>query len=220
MTNYKIERGVAIQSGAIEANPWNPNKTSPRVQQAIAESLENYGQIVELLVRPHPEIAGKYQIIDGEHRFSELSKSDKIVYANVIHGLPDVEAKKLTIILNETRGMADKIELSSLLADISETLGDDAITGLPYSEGELDRLIELSKFDWEEIAEPDSKKESDDNDSKWVQIQVKMPEDAMDVIKQAYDLIAESRDGLNQDKAIAWGQVIESLAADYLATPQ
>lgn len=224
MTNYKIDRGVEIAINAIEPNPWNPNKTSARVQEAIVESLENYGQIIELLVRPHPEVKGKYQIIDGEHRFSELSKSSSTVYANVLHNLPDAEAKKLTIILNETRGAADKIELATLLADISSELGDKTRIGLPYSENELDELIKLSEFDWDNFADNSGDEEGDDeeqesgNEEKLASLLVKLTPKAMELAQNAYDLVSDSN-ALNKDKAIAWGEVFESVLIDYLAAP-
>lgn len=222
MTNYKIERGVAVNAVDIEPNPWNPNKTTERQQNAISESLDKYGQIIELLVRPHPTKEGKYQVIDGEHRLISLGDKNREVYVNVIHDLPNAEAKKLTIILNETRGDADKIELASLLADISKDLGDETIIGLPYNPNELDELIKLADIDWDNFSSESDGDEYDENDptnesSEWVTIMVKIPAEAMERVQDAYNLINDERKGLNKDKAIAWGQVIESLSADYLS---
>ena len=222
MIKYKIERGVAVNSVDIEPNPWNPNKTTERQQQAISESLDKYGQIIELLVRPHPTKKGKYQVIDGEHRLTSLSDKNQEVYVNVIHELPDAEAKKLTIILNETRGEADKIELAELLAEISKDLGDETIIGLPYNPNELDELIKLSDIDWDNFGKDDSD-EFDENDpttesSEWTTIVAKIPSEAMERVQDVYNLISDERNGLNKDKGIAWGQVIESLCADYLAS--
>jgi len=222
MTNYKIERGVTVNSVDIEPNPWNPNKTTERQQQAISESLDKYGQIIELLVRPHPTKEGKYQVIDGEHRLTSLSDKNQEVYVNVIHELPDAEAKKLTIILNETRGEADKIELAELLSEISKDLGDETILGLPYNPNELDELIKLSDIDWDNFSKDDSE-EFDENDpttesSEWTTIVAKIPAEAMERVQDVYNLISDERNGLNKDKGIAWGQVIESLCADYLAS--
>ena len=222
MIKYKIERGVSVNASDIEPNPWNPNKTTERQQQAISESLDKYGQIIELLVRPHPTKEGKYQVIDGEHRLTSLSDKNQEVYVNVIHELPDAEAKKLTIILNETRGEADKIELAELLSEISKDLGDETILGLPYNPNELDELIKLSDIDWDNFGKDDSE-EFDENDpttesSEWTTIVAKIPAEAMERVQDVYNLISDERNGLNKDKGIAWGQVIESLCADYLAS--
>lgn len=219
---FKIDRGVRISISDIEPNPWNPNKTTDRQQRAIAESLNEYGQVLELLARPHPEKPGKFQIIDGEHRLNELTRVGS-VFANVIHDLPDAEAKKLTIVMNETRGEADKIELATLLAEISDELGEQTGIGLPYDSSELEELIKLASVDWDNFAMNNQSEGSDDdpdNETQWEAIKVKIPADAMERVKDAYNLVEQQRGGLHRDKAIAWGQVIESLAADYLATPQ
>lgn len=215
---YKIDRGVAIPRSNLHPNPWNPNRQKPREQAAIAESIKEYGQVLELLVRPHPETVGEYQIIDGEHRFNVLPET---VYCNIIHDLPDAHAKKLTIVMNETRGDADKIELAKLLADISVDLGDHLGLGLPYEANELEELIKLSEVDWDSF-NSDFEAEIIDGDSPtsdgFTMLTVKVPTEAMDVLNQAWQLISDDRD-LHKDRAIAWGQVFESIAADYLASP-
>lgn len=145
MSKYQIERGVKVAKSQLLPNPWNPNKTSKRQQEAIAESLNLYGQVLEILVRPSKQQPGKYEILDGEHRYQELNDS---IFVNVIHDLSDGDAKKLTIVLNETRGQADKLELSQLLAEIEEELGDDAIAALPYDLDEYEELLKLAQDDW------------------------------------------------------------------------
>jgi len=54
-----------------------------------------------------------------------------------------------SLLLKETRGSADKIELAKLLEDINNDLGIETIIGLPYSSNELDELIKLADIDWD-----------------------------------------------------------------------
>lgn len=222
MTKYQIERGVAIAKDKLHLNPWNPNKMRDREQQALAESISEYGQILELIVRPHPNKPEHYQIIDGAHRFETLGET---VFCNVIYGLSDANAKKLTIIMNETRGEADKIELAQLLASIEEDMGDDLITALPYTETELDELIRLAAVDWDQFDQPGSEESTNESQSStdtdgWVVFTVKASVPAMDVINQAHDLLKDEKgDQFHHDRAIAWGQFLEYISADYLAGP-
>lgn len=166
--NFKIEKNINIKLADILPNPWNPNKTTSRQQEAIAESLQYYGQVLDLLVRPHPEQKGKYQIIDGEHRFNALN-GNEVVSATVID-LPDHEAKRLTVIMNETRGQADKIELADLLSSIESEFDGDLITGLPFTPDELEQLTSAGDFDWDAFEngddeEPSLSDEGDTNDN-------------------------------------------------------
>jgi hypothetical protein len=217
MNKYRIDRGVAVQKHKIHPNPWNPNKTTDRQQQAIEESLDYFGQVIEILVRPHPEDREQYQVIDGEHRLSQL---DDMVYVNVIHDLADAEAKKLTIIMNETRGQADKVDLAVLLADIQSDLGDLTGLGLPYSDNELDELIKLANVDWDQISADDNEEnESSENQNEssespqLTNLFIKIDPATLDRFKQARDLV----DNPSPDPAIAWGQTIDLMLQDFLA---
>ncbi len=221
MSQYQVERGVRINKSQLEANSYNPNKTTQRQQEAIGESLQTYGQLTSVLVRPHPEKEGKYVIVDGEHRSQELGED---VYVDVVHGLSDADAKKLTIIMNETRGEADKIELAQLLADINADMGLEELgVGLPYDEVELNELVKLADINWDEFGSvggedtsADEPATQDDDEEDWITLTARMPMSAVDVFNQAQDLIRDE-DNLHEDKAIALGQVLERLAADFLA---
>lgn len=213
----RIERSLLIPKSLLDPNPWNPNKTKPRQQKAIAESLKTYSQIIDIIVRPNGD---RYQIIDGEHRYDELTED---VYVTVLHGLSDADAKKLTIIMNETRGEADKIELAQLLADLSNELsGDELLNALPYEQNELDELVKLAEVDWdnfnnsEDDQQPDFKGDGNPTEDEFTKLYIVIPKEALLVAEQAYELISQERE-LNKNKDIAWGQVLESLAADYIS---
>jgi len=148
--NRKIDRSVLLKAGQLHPNPWNPYANKPdRLQQAIGESIGEFSQIQDIVCRPHPEIEGEYQILDGEGRHRTF-KPDEDVYAIVLHGLTDDQAKKVTIVMDETRATADKAQLSALLAELSENQSvEDLIVGLPYQESELSDLINSSAMGWD-----------------------------------------------------------------------
>ena len=146
-------------------NPWNPNKQNDRQYQAEIQSILDNGFIAPILVRKQGE---DYQIIDGEHRWKALNEiferglegkwnlpelAKSLTIPAVVLDIGNAQAKKLTIIMNETRGQADLAELGTLLADIATDLGDDLGIGLPYSAPQLQELMAISDFNWEEFGE-------------------------------------------------------------------
>ena len=147
----KIDRSVLLKARQLHPNPWNPYANKPdRLQQAIGESIGEFSQIQDVVCRPHPEIEGEYQILDGEGRHRTF-KPDDDVYAIVLHGLTDDQAKKVTIVMDETRATADKVQLSALLAELSENQDiEDLMMGLPYQESELSELINSSEMGWDD----------------------------------------------------------------------
>ena len=157
---------VSIKHSEIIPNDWNPNKQNERAFQAEIESITDNGFVQPMTVRKHPTQKSKYQIIDGYHRWLALQKifDDsklhtaplKAIVATkeipcVVIDVTEAQAKKLTIILNETRGRAEIGELGMLLESIQIEFGDDLIRGLPYSQGQLDDLLSLAEFDWENL---------------------------------------------------------------------
>lgn len=157
---------VNIKHSDIIPNDWNPNKQNERAFEAEIESITDNGFVQPVTVRKHPTQKSKYQIIDGYHRWLALQKIftekslqtpplKQIVTTQevpcVIIEATDAQAKKLTIILNETRGRAELGELGILLESIQVDFGDDLIRGLPYSQGQLDDLLSLAEFDWDNL---------------------------------------------------------------------
>lgn len=191
---------INIKHSDIIPNDWNPNKQNERAFEAEIESITDNGFVQPVTVRKHPTQKGKYQIIDGYHRWLALQKifADKSLQTAplknivttqelpcVVLQVSDAQARKLTIILNETRGRAELGELGILLESIQVDFGDDLIRGLPYSQGQLDDLLSLAEFDWdnlEDLAEEDTNEE------------VSMP----------YRLIAD----LTPDTEILWTQAL------------
>lgn len=223
MNKYRVERGVKIKRSQLSNNDYNPNKTTEKQQQAIAESLQEYGQLTAVLVRPNPKKKDSYIIIDGEHRGMVL---DKELYVDVVHGLKDADAKKLTVIMNETRGSADKIELAKLLASLESDFEEleELNFGLPYEDIELQELIDLADVDWgnygnSDEGNSDSDNQEDGSDDEWYSVGCKIPGEVLDVFNQVRNLISEEKD-LHEDRAIANGQILEILCAEYLAIPK
>ncbi len=153
-----IEYGVKIPVNKVHPNPWNPNGTTDREQEAIQESLDEFGQVLEVLVRPHPTINDAYQIIDGEHRYIEMSQ-DGVIVANILYGISDIDAKRLTIVMNQTRGKPDKEKEAVLLAEIKNIQPETFGNALPYTPDELDELIAIASKN------PDSVNYKNDDDN-------------------------------------------------------
>ena len=146
MNKYKTyNEEIAI--GLLQKNPWNPNKMDLSTLKAEKESIEKYGVVAPIIVRP---LGDDYQIIDGEHRYiicKDLGYES--IPSVIIENLKEMDAKKLTIILNETKGSNDKIELGKLLGELSNDFGDDLKVGLPFSEDDLKDLIEFGNIEWD-----------------------------------------------------------------------
>jgi hypothetical protein len=211
MGKSKVTKNVTVKASKLHPNTWNPNKTTHRQQQAIGESLDFHGQLLPLIVRPHPELEGEYEIIDGEHRYIEAAhNTDAEIDVNIVEGLTDAEYKRLTIVLNETRGQADKIELAALLSELDKAMGNDLMTALPYDPGELDELIKLADYDWDSFESTfDS---SSDTSSDGHVFKAKLRDDQHDLVTQTKALVTDQLADANDENAL----LLELLCKEYL----
>ena len=181
----------------IYPNSWNPNMTSKRVDEAIRESIGTYGMVDPITCRRHPELDGALQIIDGEHRLEACKEMGFKTVPVVVLDINDANAKKLTIIANETRGRAEKTSLSQLVAEIAEELdADQLMLGLPYYEDELENMIgegvtarDVSPDkEWEGMPEFDQK---DEQSYRHVIVHFETPDDAAEF----FSIIGQSDTG-------------------------
>lgn len=158
--NKYLTSNENIKINLIKKNPWNPNQMDNKTLKAEKESIEKYGVVAPIIVRP---LKDKYQIIDGEHRYIVcLELGHKLIPSVIIEGLEDKDAKKLTIILNETKGSNDKIELGKLLGELEKDFGDNLKIGLPFNDDDLNDLIEFGNVEWDKYEGLDMNKESDE----------------------------------------------------------
>lgn len=182
----------------VEPNPWNPNVQNERQFQAEVESIMSNGFLAPILVRPFGQ---KYQVIDGEHRLRALKQifvggmtgaknvpdlaKDKKIPAIIIEA-DDAHAKRLTVIMNETRGRADLAKLGELLNEIAPALGDDLIIGLPYTATQLEELMDIAEFDWDSLTIPvnDNELSNEDEEEGQFKIAAVLSPDAAEMWKE------------------------------------
>lgn len=140
-----------IAAAKMRANNWNPNVVDHRTYEAIRESLRSYGFLLPVLLRSHPSEKGEWEIVDGEHRWKvAIEEGMAEIPSIVVDHLSEGDIKKLTIILNETRGQADTVPLARLLADLQkDTTLDDLIMGLPYERAQLEELLRIGSIEWD-----------------------------------------------------------------------
>ncbi len=167
---------IEVSLGNVDPNPWNPNKQTTRQYEAEIESILSNGFVMPIIVRQQGE---RFQIIDGEHRYRALTQIgkdgssgvgnvDDLVAREVIPAIlldvPEPQAKRLTVILNETRGRADMALLGELLSELQSDFAEDLIVGLPYTPAHLAELINIGDFDWSSL-EIDEDFDEDDLES-------------------------------------------------------
>jgi ParB/RepB/Spo0J family partition protein len=209
----------AVSVSHLHPNPWNPNRMDEATFQAELASIREFGFVDPVTVRPHPTRRGHFEIIDGEHRWRAAKALALTVVDVVVLDATDAQAKRLTVILNETRGSANPADLGKLLADLQRSMSvDELVRGMPYTRTEVEDLIGLSSFDWDAYkANPLKPEVTQPQEDAWVELNVTLPEAVYErLVEVRADVerrLVEAGGKLDARAARAWGQVIEAVLA-------
>lgn len=192
-------------------NPWNVNSMTPAKFEKLKESIKRYGMPLPIVVRPHPWEQGRWQIVDGEHRWRAAKTLGWDDVPCMITDFDEATAKEAGIVVNDLHGEADEAKLSALLQELAqETSTEELREIMPYDSTRLDELLgELKEVDYERLTSPGGQ---EDKPEVYVERVFRMPREVAVVIDEA---VAKVRD--EQMFEHDW-QALEVMAADTMAS--
>jgi ParB family chromosome partitioning protein len=134
-----------------------PNNNQPRMGPKVDEELQrqieaNGGLFEPLLVEPHPELPGKFRIIDGDRRWTnsrELVGQGKADYRQVPievtdHTLSDEDRLRVWIYIHRQRKEWDAREKEMVAYRLVDLMGrTSAANILGITVRELDKLVDI-----------------------------------------------------------------------------
>jgi ParB-like chromosome segregation protein Spo0J len=119
----------------------------------LAAHIKQSGRYPMVIVRPHPDEPGRFQILDGHHRVEVLRDLGHTDIRCDVWAVDDRETKLLLATLNRLQGQDSPIRRAQLL---HELLGDLSLTDLagllPETDKQIEELHALLEFPAEEIA--------------------------------------------------------------------
>lgn len=96
-------------------NPWNPNEMTKNQLEHLKAEYKRVGYLQPILARPYK---GKYQIVDGVHRFRAYKSLNLPVIPAIIKEMDNKEAKTTTLNMNEIKGENNPIKYAELIQDL------------------------------------------------------------------------------------------------------
>jgi ParB-like chromosome segregation protein Spo0J len=134
-------------------HPWNANVMSEELQAKLMAHIKRTGRYPHLIVRPHPEEPGMYQVLDGHHRLKILRELGYSEARCDVWRVDDREAKLLLATLNRLEGQDVPVRRAALIHELLGEMSLDDLAGLlPETDRQLEDLHALLEFPAEEIA--------------------------------------------------------------------
>lgn len=154
MNNFKTTK-IEANIDDVIPNPWNPNVMDKATFEKEKNSIKELGFLGSILVRDY---IGRYQILDGEHRWKvakELGYTK--IQVETMGEIDDKLAQTLTILINNLRGKDDIFKRAAILKELEA----GQLSLLPMTDEEIEHEKRFVEFDFgqyetvEEIPERD-----------------------------------------------------------------
>jgi ParB-like chromosome segregation protein Spo0J len=141
MQNWNVQ-WIALDK--LIAHPKNANVTPADVMAKLRRHIARTGRYEPLVVRPHPKVAGAFELINGHHRAEILRSLEHTQAACVVWSLDDAETLLLLATVNRLGGEdapGKRLELLESLAAASDASAEALAELLPESAESLRQLL-------------------------------------------------------------------------------
>ena len=134
-------------------HPLNSNVMPPYLQAKLRAHIKRTGRYPFLVVRPHPDEPGKYQVLDGHHRVAVLRDLGHTEARCDVWQVDDREAKLLLATLNRLQGQDQPLRRAELVHELLSEMNLADLAGLlPETDKQIEELHALLEFSAEEVA--------------------------------------------------------------------
>ena len=134
-------------------HPLNSNVLAEDLREKLKTHIRRTGRYPFLVVRPHPDQPGRFQVLDGHHRLSILRELGHSEARCDVWAVDDREARLLLATLNRLAGQDVPIRRAELVHELlADTSVDDLAGLLPETDKQLAELHSLLEFPADEIA--------------------------------------------------------------------
>ena len=134
-TKDEIKAGSKyVNAQDIVLNDWNPKLKKSEEYYRVKQSVELNGQVMPIITRDCKDGVHKYEVLDGEQRFTALSELgvEQIWIVN-LGEVSDKEAQAMTVWMEQAVPFDDNL-LGELLLDLKGSVE------LPYTDEEIDLI--------------------------------------------------------------------------------
>lgn len=140
---------VELSIEKLEEAPWNPNQMDDVTLKRLTESINLYGLVAPLIVRPTED--HHYEVLSGNQRMKVLNSLGFKTVPCVVIDINDAEAMLLAQALNNLRGEDDQALKGNLIKAVLAIIPEDKVLSLLPETKES--LRSLTSFDQTDLAQ-------------------------------------------------------------------
>lgn len=111
----------------LDDHPGNANRMSDELYQKLIDHISQSKNYPPLIVRPHPQTQGRYQILDGHHRAQALRELGYSEANCDVWEVDETQTDMLLLTLNRLCGNDDPYKRGEILERLSQTMDIDVL---------------------------------------------------------------------------------------------
>lgn len=135
---------VEIEINRLREAPWNTNEMNDAMLLHLRESINRYGIVENLVVRPLD--SSTYEVISGNQRLKILLEAKYTIVPCVVVELDNANARLLSQALNCIHGIDDMGLRAEILRQVLESIPEQEILDiLPETKVSLEALTSLGQ---------------------------------------------------------------------------
>jgi len=132
----------------LHAHPANANQMDPETFEKLQNNMRREGQYPPVIVRPHPEIPGEFQILDGHNRTEVERQNGADAVLCYVWDCDDATALLLLSTLNRLHGEDIPVKRAALLAELNGLVSTEEMALLlPEDEAAIQDTLRLLDLD-------------------------------------------------------------------------
>jgi len=136
----------SIPLDRLVAHPDNPNRQSRANFTKLVRNIERTGRYEPLVVRPCPDKADCFQIINGYHRYKALARLGAEVADAIVWDVDDEQTDILLATLNRLGGSDELGKKLALLKRLNRKIESGELAKLlPQTAKQIERLVDLKR---------------------------------------------------------------------------
>lgn len=137
---------IKLSVEKLNEAPWNPNQMDEATFKRLIESINQYGLVEPLVVRP--SVDSQYEVLSGNQRLKAITSIGLKKVPCVVVDMNDAEAMLLAQTLNNLRGEDDQALKGKLIKAVLATIPEDRILSiLPETKESLRSLTSFNQTD-------------------------------------------------------------------------
>lgn len=183
-----------VKISEIRPNKYNPNVVPDNVMEQLINRIKEEGFLQPVLLRNIPQEGDyKYEIIDGEHRYTAAIKSEYEEIPAIILDKTLPEAMLSTINMNKLRGEFDTLKLAEVIHQLHETYSIEELEEkLGYTPEEQTGMENLLTYDFDNLSNEGVSLDDKEDEGEDEEFKLMLSPKQMKLLNDALELTGKS----------------------------